>query len=146
MKIKYKILNGWKITRPKKNGNFLRLFYPLEIPSSTIMPGEDVLIPTGLMFPGIYREYLIIALPHVAPNNLSDIHRVSKFPKTDNPVLHLTAISDGNQLFIHYVNLGTKEIVLSSGTFIGNFFFSPIIDIDIENDQDCNIFKEAWNE
>lgn len=135
MKIKYKVLNGWKIIRPKKNGNFLKIFYPLEIPSSTIMPGEDVLIPTGLMFSGIYREYLIIALPHVFPNKLSDIHRAFKFLETDNPVLHLTAISDGNQLFIHYVNFGTKEIVLNPGNFIGNFSFSPIIDIDIENDQ-----------
>ena len=74
-RVKYKILDGWSLKNPEEDAgtNALKIYMPYGLPECVLMPGDDTLIPTGLHFPGLFKDFIIIPIHHTYPNKGSDV-------------------------------------------------------------------------
>jgi hypothetical protein len=131
-RVKWKVLAGWSVKGPEKSigENALKICMPYGLPECVLLPGDDTLIPTGLWFPGLYRDFIIIPIHHTYPNKGSDVMEVwNGNIKTDFPILHMSICVDRSQVFIHIINLGKSELKYRPGNVIGYFCFSPLIEV-----------------
>lgn len=138
-RVKYEVLDGWSVKDPEENSgtNALKIYMPYGLPVCVLMPGDDTLIPTGLHFPGLYKDYIIIPIHHTYPNKGSDVMEMWKGKLKDNlPILHMSVCVDAEQVFIHIINLGETELKYKPGNTIAYFCFTKIIPI----------FDDGWEE
>lgn len=131
-KIRYEVLKGWSVKGPEEDigTNALKIYMPYGLPECVLMPGDDTLIPTGLHFPGLFRDYIIISIHHTYPNKGSDVMDTWKGKLRANyPVLHMSVCVDVEQVFIHIINLGKTELKYKSGNTIAYFCFARLINV-----------------
>ena len=137
-KIHYEILTGWSVKDPEEDTstNALKIYMPYGLPECVLMPGDDTLIPTGLHFPGLYKDYIIIPIHHTYPNKGSDVMEMWKGKLSEtHPILHMSVCVDREQVFIHIINLGKTELKYKSGNTIAYFCFSWLISVeDVETE------------
>ena len=129
-KIYWKKVEGYTIHDPEVDEDWstLKIRMPYGFPELVLMPGDDALIPTGLWFPGVYREFMIIPVHHTYPNKESDVCEVWNGKiKSDFPVLHMSIVSDRSQVYIHVINLGKTELRYGPGKVVSYFMFTPLI-------------------
>ena len=131
-RVKYKILDNWSVKSPEKDAgtNALRIYMPYGLPECVLMPGDDTLIPTGLHFPGLYKNFIIIPIHHTYPNKGSDVMEMWNGKLSEvSPILHMSICVDAEQVFIHIINLGKSELKYKPGNKIAYFCFSKLIDV-----------------
>lgn len=131
-KIKWKVLNGWSVRGPEEASgiNAFKIYMPYGLPECVLMPGDDTLIPTGLQFPDLFLDYIIIPIHHTYPNKGSDVMEKwnGKLRTDDFPILHMSVCVDKeDHVFIHIINLGKSELKYKPGNCIAYFCFSKII-------------------
>lgn len=145
-KIRYEILDGWSLKNPGEDTgtNALKIYMPYGLPECVLMPGDDTLIPTGLHFPGLYKDFIIIPIHHTYPNKGSDVMEMwnGKLSET-HPILHMSICADYDQVFIHIINLGKSELKYKPGNTIAYFCFARLIDVgDVSFLDDKKTFGE----
>ena len=125
--VRWQVVDGWCVREPEiYHKNMLKIYCPYKIGGCIIMPLEDALVPTGLWFSGFLSDYMIIPLHHTYPNVKSDIYGVgSGFP--DEPILHMSVCRSSDQVFLHIINLGNKELIIKPGKLISYFLFTPLL-------------------
>ena len=131
-KIRYKILDNWSVKGPEEDTgtNALKIYMPYGLPECVLMPGDDTLIPTGLHFPGLYKDFIIIPIHHTYPNKGSDVMEMWNGKLSDvHPILHMSICVDAEQVFIHIINLGKTELKYKPGNTIAYFCFSKLIEV-----------------
>ena len=135
MKIEYRVLSeDYSVKLPEIIGNneLLKVFSPYDIPEVLIMPGDDAIIPTGLVFPDYGKDYIINLVHSIFINKESDIlGRYKGTIKEGTSLLHMSPVLDSTgHLFISIINLGKTEMVIKSGVAIGYLGFSRIEKIE----------------
>ena len=138
MKIQWKTLDCWSVNGPEidSGSEALIIYMPYGLPECVLMPGDDTLIPTGLWFPGLFRDFLIIPIHHTYPNKGSDVMDVWNGDLKENPILHMSVVADKSQVFVHIINLGDKELRYKPGNRVAYFCFTPIMSITEEYDEE----------
>lgn len=131
MNITWKKVGSWIVDDPEivPGWNALKITMPYGLPEYVLMPGDDTLIPTGLWFPGLYKDFIITPAHHTYPNTASDVMGVWNGTLKSNPILHLSIVVDKSQVYVHIINLGSKELKYKSGNIISYFVFTPILSI-----------------
>ena len=125
--ITWQVIEGWSVKEPEiYHENILKIYYPFGIEECMIMPLEDALVPTGLWFPGFLSDYMIIPVHHTYPNIKSDVCGVGS-RLSDNPILHMSVYRGSDQIFLHIINLGNKELIIKPGKLISYFLFTPLL-------------------
>ena len=138
-RIKWKVLDGWSVKGPEKGigTNALKIYMPYGLQECVLLPGDDTLIPTGLHFPGLYKDFIIIPIHHTYPNKGSDVMEMWNGKlRPDFPILHMSVVEDLEQVFIHIINLGKTELKYKPGNCIAYFCFSKLI----------NVIDDGWEE
>ncbi len=131
-KIKWNVLDGWSVKGPEEDDgiNALKIYMPYGLQECVLLPGDDTLIPTGLRFQGLYRDFIIIPIHHTYPNKGSDVMDMWNGKlREDTPILHMSVVSDSSQVFIHIINLGETELRYKPGNRIAYFCFARLFDI-----------------
>ena len=131
-KIEWEVLNGWSVRGPEKDGrnNALKIYIPYGLQEYVLLPGDDTLIPTGLWFPGLYHDFIIIPIHHTYPNKGSDVMDMWNGKlREDTPTLHMSVVVDNSQVFIHIINLGETELKYKPGNRIAYFCFARLFDV-----------------
>lgn len=130
--IRFKILDGWSVKYPEEDDgtNSLKIYMPYGLPECVLLPGDDTLIPTGLHFPGLFKNFIIIPIHHTYPNKGSDIMEMWNGKLSEvHPILHMSVCVDCKQVFVHIINLGKTELKYKPGNTIGYFCFTCLIDV-----------------
>ena len=136
MEIRWEVLNGWSVKEPSEEPewNALKIYMPYGLPECVLMPGDDTMIPTGLWFPGLNTDYLIIPVHHTYPNKESDVMgKWREKLREDIPIIHMSILNDSQQVFLHLINLGKTELIYKPGQTIAYFCFTELINLKENN-------------
>lgn len=128
-KIEWETVDGFDILEPQLDDdcNALVIRAPLGLEDVIIMPGEDAIIPTGLIFSRVFKDYVIIPIHHTCVNQESDVYGRWEGKLRGNPIVHMSVVFDNiGHVYVHILNLGKKEIKIVSGSKIAYFCFSSI--------------------
>ena len=95
------------------SGVILKVYCPDDLPESVLLPCSDIIIPSGLVFPG-FRSYRFIPTQTTLPSN--DAYSIIKHSGNRNTCLLMDCLftADG-ELTTHLINLGNSEIIIHPG-------------------------------
>lgn len=108
------------------------LFVPEDFSRTTISPGEDVLIPSGLHF-NVLRGTALVA------KNKSGVATKKRLIKG----AELIDEDYQGEVHIHVVNVGDNEVTISPGDKIIQLCIVPILYLSVEEETLDNLYPET---
>lgn len=123
-------------------------FVPNDFSETTLMPGKDVLIPSGVKA-SIPENYMLMAADKSGVvSSKSAVIKCGRKPKAEafNSIIILGAkIVDEDyqgEIHIHLVNVGSEPVIIKPGMKIAQFILVPVFYDTIEQVPEEELFTE----